>query len=51
MLTLNKDQGDQHMRIFSSLARKLIHADFRERLRQAEDEAAVITMLREELAL
>ncbi|UKA11957.1 phosphoenolpyruvate--protein phosphotransferase [Photobacterium damselae] len=51
MLTLNKDQGDQHMRIFSSLARKLIHQSFRDMLRDANNEAEVIRILEQELAL
>ena len=51
MLTLNKAQGDQHMRIFSGLARKLIHQDFRDKLRNCDDEAAMIQMLEQELAL
>ncbi|MBY5944588.1 phosphoenolpyruvate--protein phosphotransferase [Photobacterium rosenbergii] len=51
MLTLNKEQGDQHMRIFSGLARKLIHQDFRDKLRNCCDEAAMIQMLEQELAL
>ncbi|MGI2801083.1 PTS sugar transporter subunit IIA, partial [Photobacterium damselae] len=48
---LNKDQGDQHMRIFSSLARKLIHQSFRDMLRDADNEAEVIRILEQELAL
>ncbi|WP_019614761.1 phosphoenolpyruvate--protein phosphotransferase [Psychromonas ossibalaenae] len=51
MLTLNKEQGDQHMRIFSSLARKLIHESFREQLRHSKDEAGIISMLEKELAV
>ncbi|WEM44701.1 phosphoenolpyruvate--protein phosphotransferase (plasmid) [Photobacterium sp. DA100] len=51
MLTLNKEQGDQHMRIFSGLARKLIHQDFRDKLRNCDDEAAMIQLLEQELAL
>lgn len=51
MLTLNKEQGDQHMRIFSGLARKLIHQDFRDRLKSCANEAAMIQLLEQELAL
>ncbi|WP_028863241.1 phosphoenolpyruvate--protein phosphotransferase [Psychromonas aquimarina] len=51
MLTLNKEQGDQHMRIFSSLARKLIHESFRDQLRDSKDEAGIISMLEKELAI
>jgi fructose-specific PTS system IIA-like component len=51
MLTLNKTQGDQHMRIFSSLARKLIHQSFRDRLRASKDNTEIITMLENELTI
>ncbi|MGF1862501.1 phosphoenolpyruvate--protein phosphotransferase [Photobacterium profundum] len=51
MLTLNKTQGDQHMRIFSSLARKLIHQSFRDQLRASKDDAEIIAMLENELAI
>ncbi|MGN5139633.1 phosphoenolpyruvate--protein phosphotransferase [Aeromonas sp. 164P] len=32
MLTLNSQQGNEHMKIFSALARKLMHKDFRAKL-------------------
>lgn len=51
MLTLNKDQGDQHMRIFSALARKLIHDNFRNTLKTLITEDEIITFLRSELSL
>ncbi|OEE68364.1 phosphoenolpyruvate--protein phosphotransferase [Enterovibrio norvegicus FF-33] len=51
MLTLNKNQGDQHMRIFSGLARKLIHATFRDTLKTMTTEDEMITFLKSELAL
>ncbi|MCW8329204.1 phosphoenolpyruvate--protein phosphotransferase [Photobacterium sp. SDRW27] len=51
MLTLNKAQGDQHMRIFSTLARKLIHQSFRDQLRASKDDAEIIAMLEKELAI
>ncbi|SKA58151.1 phosphoenolpyruvate--protein phosphotransferase [Enterovibrio nigricans] len=51
MLTLNKDQGDQHMRIFSGLARKLIHENFRNTLKSMPTEDEVIAFLKSELSL
>lgn len=51
MLTLNQDQGDQHMRIFSSLARKLIHQSFRDSLKACDSAADIIALLQQELAL
>ncbi|MCD9462168.1 phosphoenolpyruvate--protein phosphotransferase [Photobacterium phosphoreum] len=51
MLTLNKDQGDQHMRIFAGLARKLIHESFRDSLRQAESPEAIIAIITEQIGL
>ena len=51
MLTLNHEQGDQHMRIFSSLARKLIHPSFRDSLKACESGEAMIALLQQELAL
>lgn len=51
MLTLNKAQGDQHMRIFSGLARKLIHESFRQSLKTMATEAEIINFLKTELSL
>ncbi|WP_163390759.1 phosphoenolpyruvate--protein phosphotransferase [Enterovibrio norvegicus] len=51
MLTLNKNQGDQHMRIFSGLARKLIHESFRNTLKTMTTEAEIIGYLQSELSL
>ncbi len=51
MLTLNKDQGDQHMRIFSGLARKLIHESFRETLKSMKTESEMVAFLMTELSL
>ncbi|PMI35224.1 phosphoenolpyruvate--protein phosphotransferase [Enterovibrio norvegicus] len=51
MLTLNKNQGDQHMRIFSGLARKLIHESFRNTLKTMTTEAEIISYLQSELSL
>lgn len=51
MLTLNKAQGDQHMRIFSNLARKLIHDSFRKKLKSCQSDVDIIAMLTAELAI
>lgn len=52
MLTLNKHAaGNQHMKIFSKLARKIMHADFREALMSAESPQAIESMLITELEL
>jgi len=51
MLTLNKAHADQHMRIFSTLARKLIHQSFRDQLRASKDDTEIIAMLESELAI
>ncbi|WP_409422107.1 phosphoenolpyruvate--protein phosphotransferase [Pseudaeromonas sp. ZJS20] len=52
MLTLNKHAaGDQHMRIFSRLARKIMHAGFREELVNAQDAQTIRQLLHRELEL
>ena len=52
MLTLNKHAaGDQHMKIFSKLARKIMHADFREQLMTASSDTQVEALLKQELEL
>lgn len=51
MLTLNKAQGDQHMRIFSGLARKLIHENFRNTLKSMTSAKDAIAFLKSELSL
>lgn len=52
MLTLNKHAaGDQHMKIFSKLARKIMHADFRDRLMTASTAEQIETLLKQELEL
>ncbi len=52
MLTLNKHAaGDQHMKIFSKLARKIMHADFREQLMTADSDIEVEQLLKRELEL
>ena len=52
MLTLNKHAaGDQHMRIFSRLARRIMHDDFRSALVNASSEEAIASLLQHELEL
>ncbi|AIV05101.1 phosphoenolpyruvate--protein phosphotransferase [Vibrio harveyi] len=52
MLTLNKHAaGDQHMKIFSKLARKIMHADFRDQLMTAETSYQIEALLKQELEL
>lgn len=52
MLTLNKHAaGDQHMKIFSKLARKIMHADFRDQLMTAETSHQIEALLKQELEL
>ncbi len=52
MLTLNKHAaGDQHMRIFSRLARRIMHEDFRSALVHASSEEAIASLLQHELEL
>lgn len=52
MLTLNKHAaGDQHMRIFSRLARRIMHAEFRNSLVNAASADAIASLLQHELEL
>ena len=52
MLTLNKHAaGDQHMRIFSRLARRIMHEDFRSALVNAAHGDAIAALLSRELEL
>lgn len=52
MLTLNKHAaGDQHMRIFSRLARRIMHAEFRDALVNAASPEAIACLLQHELEL
>ena len=52
MLTLNKHAaGDQHMRIFSRLARRIMHEAFRNALVNAASAAAIASLLQHELEL
>ena len=52
MLTLNKHSaGDQHMRIFSRLARRIMHEEFRQSLVTAQSCEAIAALLQRELEL
>lgn len=52
MLCLRPDaQGSEHMKILAKLARKIMHEDFRQRLMEAEDPAALEQFLRETLEI
>jgi len=52
MLTLNKHAaGDQHMRIFSRLARRIMHEEFRSALVNSDSAQAIADLLQRELAL
>ncbi|EHK0946518.1 phosphoenolpyruvate--protein phosphotransferase [Citrobacter farmeri] len=52
MLTLNKHAaGDQHMRIFSRLARRIMHEEFRNALVNAASADAIANLLQHELEL
>jgi phosphoenolpyruvate-protein phosphotransferase len=52
MLTLNKHAaGDQHMRIFSRLARRIMHEAFRHALVTADSSEAIAGLLQRELEL
>jgi fructose-specific PTS system IIA-like component len=52
MLTLNAQQGaDEHLRIFSRLARRMMYDEFRQQLRQALTAAALCALLQQELEM
>ncbi|QIQ20447.1 phosphoenolpyruvate--protein phosphotransferase [Zophobihabitans entericus] len=52
MLTLNKHAaGDQHMRIFSKLARRIMHEEFRQALINATSQEQIEQLLKTELEL
>ncbi|MWP46355.1 phosphoenolpyruvate--protein phosphotransferase [Gilliamella sp. Pas-s27] len=52
MLTLNKHTaGDQHMRIFSKLARRIMHEEFRTSLVNSSTAAEIETILKQELEI
>lgn len=50
MLTVNEREQENHMKIFSRLARKLMHSEFREQLHCLSDSAAITSLLSTELA-
>lgn len=50
MLTLGADQGINHVKVFSQLARKLVNKSFREKLFAASDAESLITLLTSEIA-
>jgi len=50
MLTVNDQQQGDHMKIFSRLARKLMHSAFREQLQTSSDPQTLVTLLTNELA-
>ena len=45
------DKDDAHMRVFSKLARKLMHEEFRARLLAADSAESVLSCLSDELGL
>ncbi|MNJ57842.1 PTS system mannose-specific EIIBCA component [compost metagenome] len=51
MLTVNENDQHQHMKIFSRLARKLMHTDFRERLISIPHSTELVTLLNEHLVV
>lgn len=51
MLTVSEQEQDNHMKIFSRLARKLMHSEFREPLHTLSNAAAITELLAIELAL
>lgn len=51
MLTLCEGEGQQHMRIFSVLARRLMHESFRERLMAAGSPREMVNLLRDEVMI
>ncbi|MBX0325467.1 fructose PTS transporter subunit IIA [Halomicroarcula sp. F13] len=50
LILVPEEGGEDHLSILSSLSRSLMHDDVRERLHEADDEAAVRDTLREALA-
>ncbi|MCS4274332.1 MULTISPECIES: phosphoenolpyruvate--protein phosphotransferase [Raoultella] len=51
MLTVSEQEKDDHMKIFSRLARKLMHADFRQQLLEGNNPQAVAELLQRQIAL
>ncbi|WP_300003769.1 phosphoenolpyruvate--protein phosphotransferase [uncultured Cedecea sp.] len=50
MLTVSEREKGEHMKIFSRLARKLMHADFRQQLMKSEDPQQLAEFLELEMA-
>ncbi|MBP1426181.1 PTS sugar transporter subunit IIA, partial [Providencia rettgeri] len=51
MLTINDSDENQHMRIFSVLARKLMHESFRNEMLNAKKSEDIVELLKLELEL
>ncbi|WP_279045126.1 HPr family phosphocarrier protein [Cedecea davisae] len=51
MVTLSEGEGQQHMRIFSVLARRLMHESFRESLMAAGSPREMLNLLRDEVMI
>jgi multiphosphoryl transfer protein len=52
LLTMREsDKANGHMNVFSKLARKIMHEEFRARLNQEQDAAALCALLKESLGL
>jgi multiphosphoryl transfer protein len=51
MLTVSEQEKGDHMKIFSRLARKLMHDDFRQQLLQGRDASDMTALLERELTL
>ena len=51
MLTLGENEGMNHVKVFSQLARKLVNKNFRQALFAATDSETILALLRAEIAL
>ncbi|VDY39915.1 phosphoenolpyruvate-protein phosphotransferase [Salmonella enterica subsp. enterica serovar Daytona] len=49
MLTLGADEGINHVKVFSQLARKLVNKNFRQSLFAANDADSILALLKAEL--
>ena len=49
MLTLGADEGINHVKVFSQLARKLVNKPFRQSLFAAENADSILALLEAEL--
>ncbi|GDU03323.1 PTS fructose transporter subunit IIA [Escherichia coli] len=49
MLTLGANEGMNHVKVFSQLARKLVNKNFRQSLFAAQDAQSILTLLETEL--